>query len=79
MKHKTIVFQVKWNDKSSRDEYMKTFKRQFADIIKQQIDYHLTRHQSKDTLYNEVLEHSIQCKMLNKSYFPRKDAVDKVK
>jgi hypothetical protein len=64
---------------------MKTFKRQFADVIKQQIDYYLMHYQLNDisndkvVLYNEVLEHSIQCKMLNKSYYPRKDILDRVK
>jgi hypothetical protein len=33
---------------------------------------------SKDILYDEILEHAVQCKMLNERYCPRQDILKKV-
>jgi hypothetical protein len=38
----------------------------------------MTQVQAKDVLYDEILEHAIQCRILNKRYFPRDEILEKV-
>jgi hypothetical protein len=36
-------------------------------------------NQQKNLLYNQILEHAIQCNLLIERYFPRLDIVEQVK
>ena len=74
----SFSLQIKWNDDLNRFEYLENFQRDFYAVIKRQIDYHMAQTQPKDSLYNEILEHSIQCQMLNERYFPRNDILTMV-
>lgn len=65
-------------NESSRTKYLAKFQEDFFFIIKQQIDYHLAQIRVKDVLYDEIFEHSIQCKMLHDRCFPRNDILEKV-
>ncbi len=38
----------------------------------------MTKVQAKDVLYDEIVEHAIQCQMLNQNYFPRNEILEKV-
>jgi hypothetical protein len=38
----------------------------------------MTQIQAKDVLYDEILEHAIQCRILNERYFPRDEIFEKV-
>jgi hypothetical protein len=38
----------------------------------------MTQVQAKNVLYDEILEHAIQCRMLNERYFPRDEILEKV-
>jgi hypothetical protein len=79
LKQETIAFQVKWNDLVDRKIYMDKFKQDLTDAIKRQIDYHLTGLiKSNSILYDEILEHAIQCKMLSERYCPRENVLKKV-
>jgi hypothetical protein len=66
-------------DELNRKEYLAKFQDDFFVAIKRQIDYHMEKARIKDILYDEILEHSIQCKMFNKRYCPRVDILTKVK
>lgn len=60
-------------------EYLRKFQDDFYTVIKRQIDYHMSQARPKDILYDEILEHSIQCRILAERYFPRDDILAKVK
>lgn len=49
--------------------------------MKSQIDFHMNiaENQQKNLLYNQVLEHAIQCNLLTQRYFPRLDIMSEVK
>ncbi|CAF3603595.1 unnamed protein product [Rotaria sordida] len=66
-----FTYRIKWTDESSRMKYLADFKDDFYNAIKNQIDYHMKQTRTKDSLYDEVVEHAIQCRMLNERYFPR--------
>ncbi|CAF0944155.1 unnamed protein product [Didymodactylos carnosus] len=66
-----FTYRVRWCDESSRSIYLIQFKDDFYTAIQRQIDYHMTKTRTKEILYDEVLEHAIQCKTLNERYFPR--------
>ncbi|CAF1169493.1 unnamed protein product [Rotaria sordida] len=66
-----FTYRIKWTDESSRMKYLADFKDDFYNAIKNQIDYHMKQTRTKDILYDEVVEHAIQCRMLNERYFPR--------
>jgi len=36
-------------------------------------------NQQKNFLYNQILEHAIQCNLLIQRYFPRQDILEQVK
>jgi hypothetical protein len=38
----------------------------------------MTKVQVKDVLYDEILEHAIQCRMLNEHHFPRNEILERV-
>ena len=58
---------------------METFRNDFTAALTRQIDYHLSQRGPKNALYDEVVEHAIQCKRLQKQYFPRPDIMDQVR
>ena len=66
-------------NETNRAEYLARFQEDFFTIIKRQIDYHMARIRSNDILYDEILEHSIHCKMLDERYFPRDEIFEQVK
>ncbi|CAM2722650.1 unnamed protein product [Rotaria socialis] len=74
-----FTYKVHWKDESSKREYLNEFLARFYQVIKDQIDYHIKRSQSKDALYTEALEHAIRCKMFNKNYSPREDIMQQIK
>ena len=37
------------------------------------------QNQQKNFLYNQILEHAIQCNLLIQRYFPRQDILEQVK
>ena len=74
-----FIYKVHWTDQSNRMEYLRKFQDDFYAALKRQIDYHMSQAGPKDALYNEILEHAIQCRILNERYFPRDDIVDKIK
>ncbi len=69
---------MKWKDAANRAEYLAKFQTNFYTIIQQQIDYYMTQIRTKNVLYDEILEHAIQCQILNERYFSRKEILDKV-
>ncbi|CAF3412898.1 unnamed protein product [Rotaria socialis] len=77
--HNIFTYKVHWKDESSKREYLNEFLARFYQVIKDQIDYHIKRSQSKDALYTEALEHAIRCKMFNKNYSPREDIMQQIK
>ena len=36
-------------------------------------------NKQKNVLYNQILEHAIQCNLLTQRYFPRQDILEQVK
>ena len=68
---KWLDLQIRWRDKPSKASYLAAFQDDFYTTVKRQIDYHMTKARAKEILYDEVLEHAIQCKTLNARYFPR--------
>jgi hypothetical protein len=40
---------------------------------------HTYEHQQKNSLYNQIFEHAIQCNLLIQRYFPRQDILEQVK
>lgn len=70
---------MKWNDSANKAKYLNTFKNDFIQALKRQIDYHLCQRRPKNVLFDEVLEHAIQCKSLQKQYFPRLDIMEQVR
>ncbi len=79
----TDLSQVHWNDIKQRTEYFSRFFDEFFAAIKSQIDFHMEQYQIKQTktsvLYDQVLEHAIQCNMLTQRYFPRQDILEQVR
>ena len=65
-------------DKENRGGYLTRFQNDFFSIIQRQIDFHMSQIRPKDTLYDEVLEHAIHCKMLHERYFPRDEIFEQV-
>ena len=61
-------------------KYFTQFYDDFYQGIKSQIDYHMKSYenQQKHILYNQILEHAIQCNLLTQRYFPRKDLIEQV-
>ncbi|CAF3802489.1 unnamed protein product [Rotaria sordida] len=70
---------VNWKDVSNRIDYLVKFQTDFYTVIKRQIDYYMTKVQAKDILYDEILEHAIQCRMLNERYCSRNEILEKVR
>lgn len=66
-------------NESNRAKYLKKFEEDFFAVVKRQIDYHMAYVCKKDALYDEILEHTIQCKILHERYFPRDDILEKVR
>ncbi|CAF2634560.1 unnamed protein product [Rotaria sp. Silwood2] len=71
--------QVNWKDVSDRADYLTKFQTDFYDVIKRQIDYYMTKVQAKHVLYDEILEHAIQCRTLNEHFFSRDEILEKVR
>ncbi|CAF4038756.1 unnamed protein product [Rotaria magnacalcarata] len=74
-----FAYRVNWKDETNKNVYLTKFQEDFYNVLKNQIDYHMTQTRPKDKLYEEVLEHSIQCKMLDERYCSRDDILEKVK
>ncbi|CAF4251319.1 unnamed protein product [Rotaria sp. Silwood2] len=72
-------YRVNWKDVSDRINYLVKFQNDFYTVIKRQIDYYITQIPAKDILYDEILEHAIQCRMLNKRYCSRDEILEKVR
>lgn len=69
---------MNWKDVSNRADYLVKFQTDFYTVIKQQIDYYMKQVRTKDVLYDEILEHAIQCRVLNERYFSRDEILEKV-
>ncbi|CAF4417932.1 unnamed protein product [Rotaria sp. Silwood2] len=76
-----IQFQIQWNDENNRTKYFSQFFEDFYHAITSQIDFHMKTYenQQKNFLYNQILEHAIQCNLLIQRYFPRQDILEQVK
>ncbi|CAF4105784.1 unnamed protein product, partial [Adineta steineri] len=74
-----FTYRVNWKNDSHRINYLIKFQNDFYNVIKQQIDYYMTQVRTKDVLYDEILEHAIQCQTLNERYFPRDEILEKVR
>ncbi len=62
----------------NRIDYLTKFQTNFYTVIKQQIDYYMKQVRKKDVLYDEILEHAIQCRILNERYYSRNEIIEKV-
>jgi hypothetical protein len=69
---------VNWKDVSNRADYLAKFQTDFYNVIKREIDYYMKQIRKKDVLYDEILEHAIQCRILNERYFSRDEILEKV-
>ncbi|CAF1086333.1 unnamed protein product [Rotaria sp. Silwood1] len=77
------TYRIHWNDTKQRTEYFTKFFDDFFDSMKNQIDYHMEQSCNKratiDPLYDQIIEHAIQCNLLIQRYFPRKDILEQVR
>ena len=60
--------------------YLSTFFDDFYHAVQSQIDYHMNIHQNKreNLLYNQIVEHAIQCNLLIQGFFSRPDIFEQV-
>ncbi|CAF1394225.1 unnamed protein product, partial [Didymodactylos carnosus] len=77
------TYKVAWESKEDRETYMKKFLNDFETLVKNQIDYHVQHLKQKsllltDLLYDEVMEHAIQCKQSVERFQERNDIMEKV-
>ncbi|CAF1533025.1 unnamed protein product, partial [Rotaria sordida] len=75
------TYRIRWNDENNRIKYFSQVFEDFYHAIKSQIDFHLIKYekQQKNFLYNQILEHAIQCNLLTQRYFPRQDILEQIK
>jgi hypothetical protein len=74
-----FALQIEWTNEANKNEYLARFQEDFYNVVKRQIDYHMVKVRPKDILYDEILEHSIQCRMLDERFCARDDILEKVK
>ncbi|CAF3813414.1 unnamed protein product, partial [Rotaria sp. Silwood1] len=75
------TYKIRWNDKNNRIKYFSQFFEDCYHAIKSQIDFHMKTYenQQNNILYNQILEHAIQCNLLIQRYFPRQDIFEQIK
>ncbi|CAF1109225.1 unnamed protein product [Adineta steineri] len=75
------TYRLRWKDEHDRTKYLSQFFNDFYDAIKTQIDFHMKIFENKqeNQLYNQILEHAIQCNLLVQRFFPRPDIFQQIK
>lgn len=70
---------MRWLDQSSKAKYLARFQEDIFALMKRQINYHMGKMRKTNDLYDEVLEHAMQCQRLHERYFPRENLLKQVK
>lgn len=74
----TCIFQVQWLDQTNKMNYLAQFQDDFYALVKRQIDSHISQVKSMNPLYDEILQHALQCQRLQERYFSREHLLQQI-
>ncbi|CAF1376711.1 unnamed protein product, partial [Adineta steineri] len=75
------TYKLQWNNENDRKKYLSKFFDDFYQAVKLQIDFHMKIYENKqeNLLYNQIIEHAIQCNSLVQRFFPRPEVFQQIK